>query len=158
MNNFNLLYRFFLIFIFLAGMLGCSEIVRAENSFETLTIRTVTGKEINYQIEIADTDETRRRGLMYRMEMPTNQGMLLDFGSAQKVAIWMKNTYLPLDIIYIDTAGIITKIVPDAVPHSTATMNSDSRVRAVLEVNAGQTVYHGISVGDHAIYRAFKAD
>src|SRR3990172_4405307 len=112
--------RMLLICIVLVGLVEYTENVSAENSLEKLTIRTVTGKEINYQIEIADTDETRRRGLMYRMEMATNQGMLLDFGSAQKVAIWMKNTYLPLDIIYIDTAGIITKIVPDAVPHSTA--------------------------------------
>lgn len=152
----NIGFRLILISIFLVGILGCSEIVRAENSFETLTIRTVTGKEINYQIEIADTDETRRRGLMYRMEMPTNQGMLLDFGSAQKVAIWMKNTYLPLDIIFIDAAGIISKIVPDAVPYSTATMNSDSRVRAVLEVNAGQADYHGINAGDHVLHHTFN--
>ncbi|MBF8269175.1 MAG: DUF192 protein [Gammaproteobacteria bacterium] len=156
MNNFNLLYRIFLIFIFLAGMLGCSEIVRAESALEPLTIRTAAGKEISYQVEIADTNDSRRRGLMYRMEMPTNQGMLLDFGSAQKVAIWMKNTYLALDIIYIDAAGIITRIVPDAVPHSTALMPSDNKVRAVLEVNAGQADYHGISIGDRVLHHAFN--
>ena len=158
MNYLKQTYKTLLISFLLIGALGRSEHVRAEGQFETLTIQTAGGKQIDYQIEIADTDETRRRGLMYRKEMPSNQGMLLDFVAPQKVSIWMKNTYIPLDIIYVDAAGTITQIVPDAVPHSTALMTSDNMVRAVLEVNAGQSAYHGISVGDHAIYRAFKED
>ena len=130
--------------------------VAAEESLETLVVQTSEGKEIEYKIEIADTTESRRTGLMYRREMPSNQGMLLDFEAPQKVAIWMKNTYLSLDIVYIDENGRIIKIVPDAVPLSTRTMPSNARVRAVLELNAGQTAYHGISAGDKVIHRVFE--
>ena len=144
------------ISIMLLVAVACSEYVNAENTGDSLTIRTSGGKEVNYQVEIADTDITRQRGLMYRMEMPTNNGMLLDFGSAQKISIWMKNTFIPLDIIYIGADGMIAKIVPDAVPHSTTLMNSDSKVRAVLEVNAGQAAYHDIKPGDRVLYHVFK--
>ena len=142
--------------ILLLSLVGCTRHVQAESALEPLIIRTAAGKEINYQVEVANTDDSRRLGLMYRTEMPTNQGMLLDFGAAEKVAIWMKNTYLSLDIIYIDAEGIITKIVPAAVPHSTTLMPSDSKVRAVLELNAGQADYHAINPGDHVLHHAFN--
>lgn len=136
-------------------LLLCTVKLGAQQQLESLVIQTAAGREVQYQVEIADTPDSRRRGLMYRMEMPSNQGMLLDFEGPSKVSIWMKNTYISLDIIYIDEEGTITKIVPDAVPHSTAHMRSDSKVRAVLEVNAGQTAYHSIQVGDKVIHRSF---
>ena len=152
-------YKIFLISLLLIGSFSCTQRVRADGDgngkYEPLIIKTATGKQIEYEVEIADTDEARRTGLMYRREMQTNRGMLLDFDRPKKVAIWMKNTYLPLDIIYIDAKGVITKIVPDAVPLSTATMDSETRVRAVLELNAGQAAYQDIEVGDHVIHRAF---
>jgi uncharacterized membrane protein (UPF0127 family) len=140
----------------LLGLSACTGSARADETLEGLVIRTAAGKEINYRVEIADTDPERRQGLMFRMEMQSNHGMLLDFGAPQKVAIWMKNTYIPLDIIYIDAQGVITRIVPDAVPHSTAHMGSDGPVRAVLELNAGQAAYHGFKAGDRVLHRAFK--
>ena len=151
-------YKIILISILLLGSFGCTQSVRADGDgkFEALTIETAGGKKIEYEVEIADTTEARRIGLMYRKEMQTNRGMLLDFGRPEKVAIWMKNTYLPLDIIYIDARGVITRIVPDAVPLSTTTMPSETKVRAVLELNAGQTNYQDIEVGDHVIHRAFE--
>ena len=151
-------YRIFLISSFLFGLYACTAAVRADadSKFETLTIQTAGGKKIEYEVEIADTTEARRIGLMYRKQMQTNRGMLLDFGRPEKAAIWMKNTYLPLDIIYIDANGVITKIVPDAVPLSTVTMPSETKIRAVLELNAGQAAYQDIEVGDHVLHRAFK--
>ena len=130
--------------------------VPAQADLEPLTIRTADGREINYQVEIANTDASRRRGLMYRKEMPSNHGMLLDFGAPSKVSIWMKNTFLPLDIIYIDEDGVIAKIVTGATPMTTALMNSDTRVRAVLELNAGQVDYHGVAAGDMVEHPAFS--
>lgn len=150
-------YKVFVISFLLLGPFGCTQVVRAsgEGKFEPLTIQTASGKKIEYEVEIADTVEARRIGLMYRKEMRTNRGMLLDFGRPEKVAIWMKNTYLPLDIIYIDANGVITRIVPNAVPLSTVTMPSETRVRAVLELNAGQAAYQDIEVGDRVIHRSF---
>ena len=158
MNLVKQTYRIFLINILLLGIFGCAGNVHADGTgkFEPLTIQTAGGKKIEYEVEVADTTEARRIGLMYRKEMQTNRGMLLDFGRPEKAAIWMKNTYLPLDIIYIDAKGVITKIVPDAVPLSTTTMPSETRVRAVLELNGGQAAYQDIEVGDHVIHRAFN--
>jgi len=130
--------------------------VGAMDKLEPLTIRMAGGKEITYEIEVADTDSSRQRGLMFRMEMPSNRGMLLDFGAPEKVSIWMKNTFIPLDIIYVDAAGIITQIVEHAEPQSTSLMNSYTRVRAVLEVNAGQAAYHGFKAGDQVIHHVFR--
>jgi hypothetical protein len=145
-----------LVCLALIGGCGLGGLVQAEREFEALTIRTAGGREIVYEIEIADTDAERRKGLMYRQDMPTNRGMLLDFGKPEKVSIWMKNTLIPLDIIYIDDDGIIAKIVPDTVPHSTALMPSEGKIRAVLEVNAGQCAYHDIRIGDRVLHRAFR--
>ena len=149
-------YRALVIIIVLVALSGCSTGLRAQSSPEPLTIRTANGKEIAYLVEIADTDESRRRGLMYRREMPSNRGMLLDFEMPSKVSIWMKNTFLSLDIIYINADGEIAKIVTNATPLSTALMNSDTPVRAVLELNAGQVDYHGISRGDRVQHAAFN--
>lgn len=149
-------YKLHIILIISLSLAGCAETVKAENAVDALVIQTAEGKEINYEVEIANTIESRRRGLMFRTEMPSNHGMLLDFGSPAKVSIWMKNTYLSLDIIYIDAEGVINKIVHHAVPHSTTLMNSDKKVRAVLELNAGQAEYHGIKPGDHVVHDAFS--
>jgi len=158
MNHLKFIKRIFLISSFLFGLSACLQIARADadHKYEPLVIQTADGKRVEYEVEIADTIESRRTGLMYRKEMQSNRGMLLDFGRPEKVAIWMKNTYLPLDIIYIDANGNITRIVPDAVPLSTTTMPSETRVRAVLELNAGQAAYHDFEVGDHVMHRAFE--
>ena len=107
---------------------------------------------------MADTDATRRRGLMYREHMPSDQGMLLDFMGNHNVGIWMKNTYISLDLIFIDAAGRIVYIYPDATPLSTRTISTEQRVRAVLELNAGQIEAHGIQVGDHVVFPSFNSN
>lgn len=151
-------YRVFLIGLLLLGSFGFTQSVMAggDTRYEPLSIQAGSGKKVDYEVEIAATPEARRVGLMYRKEMQTNHGMLLDFGRPENIAIWMKNTYLPLDIIYINAKGIITKIVENAKPLSTNNMDSDTAVRAVLELNAGQVAYHGFAVGDKVIYKAFN--
>ena len=79
--------------------------------------------------------------------------MLLLNEKSQRLNIWMKNTFIPLDIIYIDTAGYIVKIVENAKPESTALMPSDHKVKAVLELNAGQVQKREIAVGDRVTYQ-----
>ena len=158
MNLVKQTYKIFLIGLLLCGSFGCTQSVMAggDTQFEPLSIQAADGKKVDYEVEIAATTEARRTGLMYRKEMQSNRGMLLDFGRPENVAIWMKNTYLPLDIIYINAQGIITKIVENAKPLSTNNMDSDTPVRAVLELNAGQVAYQGFAVGDKVIYKAFN--
>ena len=93
---------------------------------------------------------------MYRTYMPVNQGMLFDFEYPQKITMWMKNTYIPLDMLFIDNDGVIVSIAANTEPMSTETISSGQEVRAVLEVNANQAETHGIKVGDRVSYGRIK--
>ena len=93
---------------------------------------------------------------MYRRELALDRSMLLDFGKPSKVSIWMKNTYISLDILFIDETGVIVKIVSNAEPLSTNTMHTDSLIRAVLEINSNQVIENGIEIGDQVLYTAFS--
>ena len=141
-------------FYFLTTLLLVTTAVSAQAQFKSgaLTIST-RFDELNYRIEVADTPGLKSLGLMYRTSMPLHQGMLLLNEKPQALNIWMKNTFIPLDIIYIDKNGYIVKIVEDAQPESLAVMPSDGKVQAVLELNAGQVRQKGIAVGDSVSYR-----
>lgn len=80
--------------------------------------------------------------------MPADQGMLFDFKHSGRVSFWMKNTYIPLDMLFIDAHGVIVKIAQHTEPHSTAAISSEQDIRYVLELNAGQTAEQGIRTGD----------
>ena len=129
---------------------GCT----AQTQFKigSLTIATKSG-ELNYRVEVADTNRLKSIGLMYRSSMPEGQGMLLLNEKPQRMNIWMKNTFIPLDIIYIDSYGHIVKIVENARTESTTVMPSDGKVKAVLELNSGQVRQKNISVGDSITYQ-----
>ena len=131
---------------------GCT----AQTQFKTgsLTIATKSG-ELNYRVEVADTNRLKSIGLMYRSSMPEEQGMLLLNKKPQRMNIWMKNTFIPLDIIYIDRNGHIVKIVENARTESTSVMPSDGKVMAVLELNAGQVREKNIAVGDSVTYQVY---
>ena len=118
----------------------------------SLTINTKYDN-LYYRIEVADNPRLKSIGLMYRSSLPANQGMLLLNEKPQRLNIWMKNTFIPLDIIYIDTDGYIVKIVENAQPESTRVMPSGGRVKAVLELKAGQVQKRDIAVGDRVTYQ-----
>ena len=143
-------HRCYCLVLLLFISAGCA----AETRFKTgsLTIATRSG-ELNYRVEVADTDRLKSIGLMYRASMPEHQGMLLLNEKPQRMNIWMKNTFIPLDIIYIDRNGYIVKIVENARTESTTVMPSDGKVKAVLELNAGQVRQKDIAVGDRVSYR-----
>jgi uncharacterized membrane protein (UPF0127 family) len=105
-------------------------------------------RKFRFEVELAAEPEERRVGLMHRKEMAPNHGMLFDFGRAQPVAMWMRNTYIPLDMLFIDESGEIVNIARDAVPHSEAIVSSAGPVRFVLEVPAGTSRLLGIEPGD----------
>jgi uncharacterized membrane protein (UPF0127 family) len=115
--------------------------------FQTLEIVSKTGVHV-FQVELAITPEEHERGLMFRRELPGGQGMLFDFHVDQPVAFWMKNTYIPLDMIFIRGDGRILRIAENTEPLSERNIPSGGPVRAVLEVIAGTARKLGIAPGD----------
>ncbi|MCF6216810.1 MAG: DUF192 domain-containing protein [Emcibacter sp.] len=106
------------------------------------------GQSHKFDVEIAQSFEQRARGLMFRRKMPEKNGMLFLFENNQMVTMWMENTYIPLDIIFLNAKGIIMHIVKSTVPESRDYINSTVPVISVLEVNGGVTDNLNIQVGD----------
>jgi hypothetical protein len=121
---------------------------------ETITVDTDHGAQ-KFQVEIADTDASREKGLMFRKTMEPDHGMLFVFPIDEGVAFWMKNTILPLDMIFIRDDGTISSVAPDTTPFSTEEIASVEMVRAVLELNAGRAAALGIVPGDVIHAQAF---
>lgn len=121
-----------------------------ENS---LTIITKDGAKHKFNIEIMDNDETRAKGMMFREEIAPNFGMLFDFQEERQVAFWMKNTLIPLDMIFIAANGEIKNIHVNAMPQDLTAIPSDEPVRFVLEIAGGRSVELGISKGDRLEYK-----
>jgi len=103
---------------------------------------------IDLDIEIADTDQHREQGLMFRDTLAPNAGMLLDYQNNQYVTLWMKNTRLPLDMVFIDADGTIRHIHQNAIPYALDYIFSKVKVRYALEVNAGFVDNYALQIGD----------
>jgi len=115
---------------------------------EPLTIRKADGTTATFTVELAVSADQRAQGLMNRKEMAADRGMLFDFGLTRRVAMWMKNTYLPLDMLFIRADGTIARVAADTVPQSEAIIDSREPVHFVLELNAGTAAKLGIGPGD----------
>ncbi|MEN0652148.1 MULTISPECIES: DUF192 domain-containing protein [Hyphobacterium] len=111
--------------------------------------------EIAMSVLFADTDPERARGLMFREELADDSGMLFDFETVRPVSMWMRNTLIPLDIVFLSEEGVIVKIVANARPHSLRQLLSDFPVRAVLEVRGGLTGELGVMPGDRVEHAMF---
>jgi uncharacterized membrane protein (UPF0127 family) len=120
----------------------------------TLVILT-GGREVKFDIELATTDGERERGLMYRKEMGPYSGMLFDFHREMPVSFWMKNTFIPLDMVFIAANGTVRHVHSNAVPFSTDTIPSVHPVRGVLEINGGSARLLGIKPGDTVKHEIF---
>jgi uncharacterized protein len=118
----------------------------------TIMIDTDHGPH-TFRVEIAGDPASQEKGLMFRKEMAPDAGMIFDFHHPQMEAFWMKNTILPLDMIFIRANGTISSIAPNAVPYSTTTIPSMEPVRAVLELNAGRAAQLGIEP-DQVVHNA----
>ncbi|MBW9089950.1 DUF192 domain-containing protein [Rhizobium wenxiniae] len=116
-----------------------------------LTIRTAGGKVHPFTVELAINDAQREHGLMFRKQMDKDHGMLFDFGAERQVSMWMENTVLALDMVFIRTDGTISHIRENAVPFSRDIIDSRGPVKYVLELNAGRTKALGIKPGDKVI-------
>lgn len=120
-----------------------------------ISIETAEGARYGFQIELAETAGQQQQGLMFRRSMASDAGMLFIYRPRQRVSMWMKNTVLPLDMLFISEKGRIVKIVERTVPLSLTTISSDRPVRAVLELNGGTVSRLGISTGDRVHYEVF---
>ena len=121
---------------------------------EPLEIVTASGRHM-FAIEVMRTDEERGRGLMFRRFMPADRGMLFDFKTEQPVLMWMKNTYIPLDMIFMSRNGTVTHVAANTEPMSERTISSGPPAFAVLEVNAGVAAKIGLKPGDRVVHGLF---
>jgi uncharacterized membrane protein (UPF0127 family) len=110
----------------------------------------------SFAVEMAVTPDEQSKGLMFRKELPEGQGMLFDFRRDQEATFWMKNTYVPLDMIFIRADGRIHRIAANTTPLSEALVSSGGPVRAVLEVVAGTAKKLGIAPGDRVAHPMFN--
>lgn len=114
------------------------------------------GQRHRFMVELADTDERRMIGLMFRTQMAPDAGMLFDFKRDEPVAMWMRNTLIPLDMLFIARDGRIVNIGERAVPRSETTIMSQGPVRFVLELNGGTAARLGIRAGDRVEHAAIR--
>jgi uncharacterized membrane protein (UPF0127 family) len=113
------------------------------------------GRDLKFEVELALDDAHRSHGLMFRKKLGPYEGMLFDFFQEMPVSFWMKNTLIPLDMLFIAADGTIKHIHANAVPMTTDAIPSQYPVRAVLEINGGSAALLGIKPGDkvkHAIF------
>jgi hypothetical protein len=122
---------------------------------ESLRIVTASGEHA-FMVEVARTDEQRARGLMFRQSMPIDRGMLFDFKTEQPVMMWMRNTYISLDMIFITRDGVVINIAENTEPLSERTIPSARPAFAVLELNAGVTRKIGLKPGDRINHPLFR--
>lgn len=120
-----------------------------------LEIRTATGRHW-FNIDIADTSERQEQGLMRVPAMPADQGMIFPLDPPRMMYMWMKNTVMSLDMLFIDAHGRIACVRAHAEPYSEAIISCPQRVRAVLEINAGEAERRGIREGDVVTHSLFK--
>jgi uncharacterized membrane protein (UPF0127 family) len=136
--------------------LGASGGVPAQGGeLDSLEIVTSTGRH-SFQVEIANNDATREHGLMDRRYMAADHGMLFEFDRDEPVAFWMKNTYIPLDMVFIAPSGVVTHIAANAEPLSERVIPSGGPSVAVLELDGGTAASIGLEVGDKVRHPFFK--
>jgi hypothetical protein len=118
-----------------------------------LEIRTAKGKHW-FKIQIADTPARQEQGLMFVRNLPASQGMLFPQSQPRMIAMWMKNTLIPLDMLFIDARGRIVCLRERAVPQSEDLITCDQPAKAVLEIGGGEATRRGISVGDIVVHQS----
>ncbi|WP_245257427.1 DUF192 domain-containing protein [Methylocapsa acidiphila] len=130
-----------------AGALWAQASDGPDRGLETASFATASGPH-EFKVEVMRTEQERQRGLMFRRFLPQDRGMLFIFETERPVAMWMKNTYLPLDMIFIGRSGGVVSVAENAEPLSEKIIPSGGPVFAVLEVNAGVAARIGLKPGD----------
>lgn len=112
-----------------------------------LVLHSSTG-DYTFNVEVVDTNETRAKGLMFVQELADDAGMLFDFKQEREVSFWMRNTFIPLDMVFIGADGVVKNIHVNARPHDVTGIPSDGPVQFVLEIPGGRSVEIGLQPGD----------
>lgn len=121
----------------------------------SLKVVAASGRTHSFTVELAESPDQLARGLMFREKMADDAGMLFNFGRSRPVSMWMKNTLIGLDMLFIDETGRVVGIHERAVPHSEAVISSPGPVKAVLEINAGLAARLGLKAGDRVDHHWF---
>ena len=123
----------------------------AADALRTLSIVRSDGVRVDLRVEVAADAQQRRLGLMGRTELPARHGMLFDFGASTLVTMWMKDTPLSLDMLFLHEHGQIVWLRERTTPASVALISPPIPVRYVLEINAGEAQALGLASGDRAL-------
>lgn len=150
------MYMYFKIIFIVVLLFSKTASAGQIKSFEPLEIRNSKNEIVKFNVEIADTPEEHAKGLMFRENMPPYEGMLFIFDSPQVLNMWMKNTYIPLDILFIDESGVIKTVAKNTTPNSLTTISSGTSVIAALELNATTADKNHINVDDIVMHHFFK--
>jgi hypothetical protein len=121
---------------------------------EQLTLLTARG-EIPIEVELAETAEQKQQGLMFRRSLPERSGMLFLYEGSGEITMWMKNTYIPLDMVFIRADGVVHRIEAMTTPFSEEVISSKGTVAAVLELSGGAAERFGLRPGDKVLHRYF---
>ncbi len=151
--------QYIIIFLFTISLLAfetknnkaCAEENKLPNGIAYITNKE--GRKIKFDIEIAKTEDEKANGLMFRKKMAKNSGMLFLFDEPEIIKMWMKNTYIALDMLFIDDKGHVVKIAHNTTPMSTKVISSEVRIVAVLEINAMLSDQLSIKEGDLFVYQ-----
>ena len=143
------------LFLFVAFTLTA---VAACEAQPRVTILTKGGREVSFQVEVADTPSKRAMGLQYRKELGKDHGMIFLFPAESPQSFWMKNTPIPLDMIFIDRERKIVGIIEQTVPFSLESCSVGVPSQFVLEINGGLAKRHGIQIGDRVRFEGISTE
>lgn len=138
------------LFLVLCVLAAAAPAPADATTVERLTIVTASGEHA-FSVEIALTEDEREVGLMYRRSLAPDRGMLFDFGRETDVSMWMKNTYVPLDMVFLSADGRVSRVANNAEPLSTRIISSNGPAKYVVELAAGTAARIGIRPGDRVI-------
>lgn len=141
-----------LVVAVVSWLAGCEPLTRPEFAKGTIVITKADGSKITYQAEFALNPDQQEYGLMFRSHLAADAAMLFLYDAPQIITMWMKNTFIPLDMIFFDEHHRIVNIITNTEPHSLDILSSQKAAIGVIEVNAGDTTRHGLNRGDTVSY------
>lgn len=151
----NIVLTIIALVFFAPVAMGCENHDGLDMPIEKLSIQSSSGKTHEFHVEVANTPQTVMKGLMHRESMAENHGMLFLFPEERERNFWMKNTLIPLDIVFIKTDGTIHHIHENAIPLDETPLPSKGVVRHVLEINGGVAEKLGLKAGDTVHHEVF---